>query len=225
MRQPGAARSLAVIKIGGSLCGDPKLGLWLDAISSLTSPVIIVPGGGPFADAVRQTQFRMGFSDKAAHHMALLAMAQNAQALCDLNARLTLCEMEDDFEEAWVRRLIPVWSPYGLVRHREDIPQSWDMTSDSLAAWLAGEFGARFVLLVKSAAPTQAGVLAHDVAASGVVDPLFPKYLAKSGAEAIWLGPDDWPKAPQAIKGEAGAGARIVNAPAERITVGIKRAG
>lgn len=214
MRLSGAGRGLAIIKIGGSLCGDPRLKLWLNALCSTSTPIIVVPGGGPFADVVRDTQKRMGFSDAAAHELALLAMAQYGRALCDLDARLTVCELDDDFEEAWLRRATPVWSPFSLASRREDIAQSWDMTSDSLAAWLAGELGARRVVLVKSAPPTQPEVAASELAERGVVDPLFPRYLAKSGVEAVWLGPDDWSQIPQAIRGGAVAGARIV-APSE----------
>ncbi|MDZ4790618.1 MAG: dihydroneopterin aldolase [Hyphomicrobiales bacterium] len=212
MRLLGAGRGLSIVKIGGSLYGDPRLKLWLNALCSLAAPIIIVPGGGPFADAVRDAQERMVFSDRTAHELALFAMAQYGRALCDLDARLTLCELDDDFEEAWVRRATPVWSPFFLASHREDIAQSWDMTSDSLAAWLAGELGARRVVLVKSAPPTQPEIAASALADSGIVDPLFPRYLAKSRAEAVWLGPNDWPQISQAIRGKAEAGARIVTA-------------
>ncbi len=229
MRLGGAARNLVVIKIGGSLCADPRLRLWLDAIGKIASTLIIVPGGGPFADAVRRAQPAMGFSDKAAHVMAMLGMDQNAHAFCDLNKRFSICHSADDFEEAWVRRLIPVWAPSQLAGNHDEVAQTWDMTSDSLAAWLAGEMGARLITLVKSAAPTQDEVNAEDLSASRVVDPLFPMYLARSGAKAIWLGPDDWPGMQNALahdeQGQPGLGARIVNAPVEHITFGNPRAG
>ncbi|MDX2265850.1 MAG: hypothetical protein NW215_12890 [Hyphomicrobiales bacterium] len=201
-----AAPPPVVVKLGGSLWNNPNLKRWLAAISE-TRGGVIVPGGGPFADAVRATQPVLGFDDAAAHRMALLAMAQYAHALSGLEERLAIAEQADDFAELWIRRRTPVWSPPVMAADREDIPQSWDMTSDSLAAWLAGALGAARVILVKSAAPGGQAT-AGTLAARGVVDPLFPRFLAESGADAIWLGPDDWPSLPAALKGEAGA--RIV---------------
>ena len=66
------------------------------------------------------------------------------------------------------------------------LPETWDLTSDSLAAWLAGALGAGRLLLVKHGRFETETIDAHDLVARGVVDPLFPRYLKESGAQA-WL--------------------------------------
>ena len=54
---------------------------------------------------------------------------------------------------------VAVWAPYSLVADRSDIPQSWTVTSDSLALWLGRRLGAERCYVVKSierSAPTSA---------------------------------------------------------------------
>jgi aspartokinase-like uncharacterized kinase len=46
---------------------------------------------------------------------------------------------------------IPVLAPYSWLRRADPLPHSWDVTSDSIAAWVAGQVRARRLLLVKPA--------------------------------------------------------------------------
>ncbi len=213
MKRQGGSRC-TIIKLGGSLAKSGQAKHWIKAIAEISKPVILVPGGGPFADTVRQAQREMGFSDRAAHRMALLAMAQYGLAFCDLNARFTPAELPDDFAEAWLSRRIPVWVPDRMIHDCSGIPQSWDVTSDSLAAWLAAEVGAALVVLIKSAIPRCMEISVDEASASGVVDPLFPAFLGKAGVDAIWLGPEDWNRLDLVISGRQGVGARIFCDPA-----------
>lgn len=181
-------RDLTVIKLGGSHAFAPHLKSWLDAIARCAGRIVVVPGGGPFADAVRDAQPRMGFGDDAAHRMALLAMEQYGCALASLNARFVLAGSRAGIEGALDTRQVPVWLPTRMVLAAREIPWSWDVTSDSLAAWLAGVLGARRLLLVKHAA---APMDARDLAARGIVDPAFPQFLEASGVPASVLGACD----------------------------------
>jgi len=182
--------ALTVIKLGGSHAFAPHLRPWLDAIVTYAGSIVLVPGGGPFADAVRDAQPRIGFDDGAAHRMALLAMEQFGCALASLNGRLALVESPSEIEAALAARQVPVWLPAGMVLAARDIPWSWDVTSDSLAAWLARELGARRLVLVKHAG-TRA--TAEELASRGIVDPAFPRFLARSSATLTVLGADDHP--------------------------------
>ncbi len=69
-----------------------------------------------------------------------------------------------------------------------DLPQSWDLTSDSLAAWLAGKLRAEKLLLIKSV-DCPVAQAAKELAEAGIVDPLFPHYAAESGAAVAIAGP------------------------------------
>lgn len=207
-------RPYTVIKFGGSLAASGRVKSWIKAIAEVAQPMILVPGGGPFADSVRQAQAQLGFSDSAAHRLALLAMTQYGLALCSLHPRFTPAALPNDFEKAWGSQQIPVWLPDHMLQGCGDIPESWDVTSDSLAAWLAGAMGAARLVLVKSIQPARSAISAEEASASRIVDPLFPNFLHQAGMDAIWLGPEDWHKLEPAISGREGAGAWISRTPA-----------
>jgi aspartokinase-like uncharacterized kinase len=203
------AAPFAVVKLGGSIARGDRLRRWLQAAAALAGPVAIAPGGGVFADAVRQGQREIGYDDRLAHRLALTAMSQLGAVFCDLEPRLVPAPTERALREAIAAGRIPVWSPEGMAADGADIAQNWDMTSDSLAAWLAGRLGAARLILVKSAPPDAAEATSRRLAENGVVDRLFPDHFKRSGAQGVWLGPEDWPVLAEAAAGRA-AGARIV---------------
>ncbi|MGQ7793440.1 amino acid kinase family protein [Faunimonas sp. B44] len=180
-------RPAAIIKLGGSYALSPDLGRALEAIALCGAPVVVVPGGGPFADAVRAAQLRMGFGDRAAHRMALLAMAQFAEALADLGPGLEVAESAEAIRAALGAKRVPVWSPLPMALGA-DLPESWDVTSDSLAVWLARALGAPKVVLLKSAEPSP-GASAEELAAAGIVDPHLPRILGSGAPALAVLGP------------------------------------
>lgn len=140
-----------VVKLGGSLLGSPALNRWLDALNKFSDgKVVIVPGGGLFADAVRESQLMTGIDDATAHQMAVVAMDQYATLMCGINPSLTLASNELEIaERGWQHKAI-VWKPSEMVLSDERIATKWDVTSDSLAAWLAAKLNAQHLVLVKS---------------------------------------------------------------------------
>jgi len=182
-------RDLTVIKLGGSHAFAPHLADWIEAIARHRGRIVVVPGGGPFADAVRAAQPKMGFDEGAAHRMALLAMEQYGCALASLNPRLALAESRAEIDRAFEAGHVPIWLPTRMVLAATEIPWSWDVTSDSLAAWLAGTLHAARLLLVKHVAAGAVGV--QDFVARGLLDPAFPRFLMASGVPAFLLGPAD----------------------------------
>jgi dihydroneopterin aldolase len=188
-----SGREPTIVKLGGSFALSSQLRGILAAIIAAESPVVIVPGGGPFADAVRDAQPRMGFSDAAAHRMALMAMAQFAEALASCSAGLRATRDIGAIHAALGTGKTPVWSPWPMADGLEDLPESWDLTSDSLAAWLAGKLGAGRLVLLKRRDPPDRPMTLAQAAEAGIVDPLFPGYADRSGARITWLGPSDLP--------------------------------
>jgi aspartokinase-like uncharacterized kinase len=184
-----------VVKLGGSHALSPSLPAWLAAILDVArhdpaGRVVVVPGGGPFADAVRSAQRPMGFDDAAAHDMALMAMAQYARALAALADGFVLCDDVAGIDAAAARALVPIWSPWPMLRDHPAIARSWEVTSDSLALWLATELRAAAVVLIKSRPPPPAGAIL-DWARDGLVDPAFPRHAARFAGRIAIAGPDD----------------------------------
>jgi dihydroneopterin aldolase len=167
----------AVVKLGGSTAGEAVRDEWIAALAGTALPLVIVPGGGRFADQVRDAQKSMGFSDKAAHAMAILAMDQFGHVILDRHDRFVPAQSLQDMELALRSGKTPVWLPSALAIPAPDIRASWDMTSDALAAWLAGKLGADALLLIKQ---TQAFSSVDNVAsltARGIIDAGFAAML------------------------------------------------
>jgi aspartokinase-like uncharacterized kinase len=141
-----------VIKVGGALLRDPAaLQRTMADLSRAPRSTrwLIVPGGGPFADAVRELDRRLPLTDDAAHWMAILAMDQYAHVLAGLVHGSLIVHDRDGIAAAIEAGRIPVLAPYRWLRCVDPLPHSWDVTSDSIAAWIAVTLGAPHLLLLK----------------------------------------------------------------------------
>jgi len=208
-----APRGLWVVKLGGSLAHSRYLDRWLSVLAGGSGPVVIVPGGGPFADQVRALQRRRRFDDATAHHMALLAMEQYGRMLAGLQRGLRPAASRAEIARARRAGLAAVWMPTRMVLADPGIAVSWDITSDSLAAWLAGKLRADGLVLVKSLALSGGSVPATVLARKGIVDPAFPAYFARSGAEGWCIDDARHGEMAAALKSGRGPGTQIVAAP------------
>lgn len=204
------AQGLVVVKLGGSYAFSAHLQDWLAALAACAGRVVIVPGGGPFADAVREAQPRMGFDDHAAHQMALLAMWQYGCAIASLGEGYAVVASMVGVRCAVRAHRVPVWSPVPMALRSSDLPHSWEATADSVAAWLARRIRAKRILLVKQVAPAADPVAVDDLIAGGVVDPILPRVLGDTDIEADIVGPADHQSAAAAIRNGTVAGVRIV---------------
>jgi aspartokinase-like uncharacterized kinase len=141
----------AVVKVGGGLLAQPTdLDRVLEAIAAArTRRLLIVPGGGPFADAVREVDRRLRLSDDAAHWMAILAMDQMAHLVASRLTASVLVTTPNEIAAALGRTQIPVLAPSRWLRNADPLPHSWDVTSDSIAAWVAGVLVAVRLVLIK----------------------------------------------------------------------------
>jgi 5-(aminomethyl)-3-furanmethanol phosphate kinase len=137
-----------VIKVGGSLGARPaQLRRLMEILAGAARRhwLVVVPGGGSFADAVRCADRRFALGDSPAHWMAILAMDQYGYLLARLAPGAALVRSR--------RELLPgrlnVLAPSAWLLRADPLPHSWDVTSDSIAAWIAGILGARRLMLVK----------------------------------------------------------------------------
>lgn len=172
---------MVVVKLGGSLAGSAELPRWLEVIAAAgTGGVVLVPGGGPWADDVREAQAREGFDERTAHRLALRAMEQYGRTLAAMNAGLIPAENEGAIHAVLAEGKVAVWMPYAMVVGDASIPESWEVTSDSLAAWLAGVLGATRLVLVKSLSSVDLQPSPEEMARMGWVDPGFPRFVRRT---------------------------------------------
>jgi aspartokinase-like uncharacterized kinase len=126
---------IEVIKFGGSLCHPDTIHAaiaWLEQQAQSHS-VVVVCGGGAYADLVRTEQQRLGFDDVIAHRQALLAMEQTAFILQGTWQQRTGRAMPISDSGT----SMTLWSPRRLLLDQNVVPASWDITSDSLASLLS----------------------------------------------------------------------------------------
>jgi aspartokinase-like uncharacterized kinase len=169
---------MIVIKLGGSLTGSDALLKCLESIEQNYQPgeVVIVPGGGAFADQVRLAQHHWKFDDKIAHSMAILAMQQMALLFKGLKSHFEIAGSVTDIHKQLHQQKIVIWSPDIIDLDNAGIQATWDITSDSLAAWLAGMISARELILVKSAI-IDPGLNLQEIIKQNIVDTAFCKFV------------------------------------------------
>jgi hypothetical protein len=114
-----------------------------------TARILVVPGGGRFADTVRAFVRAESLSDDAAHWMAILGMEQYAHALAE-RIPAPLVEEPGGIRAALDGAGVAVLAPYRWMRAADVLPHTWDATSDSVAAFVAGALDAERLVLVKA---------------------------------------------------------------------------
>ena len=171
-----------VVKVGGSLLAGGSLPALLTTLGELarTYGLVVVPGGGPFADAVRRACSLQDPGASAAHWMAVLAMDQHAHLIAGLLPTARLATGPDEIASVQAEGLLPVLAPFRWVQAMDPLPHGWHVTSDSIAAWVAARLCARRLVLLKSreGVPGAGGDVLAEVplrspALAGMVDEYF----------------------------------------------------
>jgi len=141
----------AVLKVGGSLGRGKGLPALCNEIGLLGRQhgLLVVPGGGDFADQVRRYYRRFSLSETAAHRMAILAMDQYGCLLGDLTPNCILTADLQSAKAATARGQVSILLPSTLVLELDQLPHSWQVTSDSIAAWVAGTAQIPRLILLK----------------------------------------------------------------------------
>lgn len=191
MAEAGLKHPELVVKIGGSLLGDlPRLRAVLGLLAGASVPLVAVPGGGRFADGVREAQSGIGFSEACAHELAILAMRQTAGLFADLQPGLVPVDCMSDASAVISDGFVPLLVPLAELKEDAAFPKTWEATSDAIAAWVCVRLNMRRIVFVKSRC-AHAGCGLEELADAGIVDPVSPGMLAATGIEAMVVGPGE----------------------------------
>jgi len=197
-------RKRRVIKLGGSLLDCQDLGARFQGWLSLQLPAanLVVAGGGDLAEAIRGIDRLQQLGDAAAHRLCIRAMSLTA----DLAARvlgaallagwpLDAHVLAGDDARPWVVDVSQFIAQDQRQSH-DPLPETWQVTSDSIAARLAATLRADELVLLKSSLPDCATL--EELAAVGYVDGFFPyaavtrplRFVnlraAGDGSERVW---------------------------------------
>lgn len=189
-----------IIKFGGSLSESNDLRIALAAL--VGKDVIIVPGGGPFADDVRSQQIHLGFHDDLAHRLAIHAMGLYGRMLMGLEPRLGLLKSTRPTATPPVEGHARIWLPDPDDACLASLEASWRITSDSIATQLAISLGVPHVLLLKSLDTVPGSECLLGASAQGIVDEALPDLVKERGDKVkIWrTGPSDFDTLAQGLE-------------------------
>jgi aspartokinase-like uncharacterized kinase len=182
----GPAGGPLVVKVGGSLFARPS---WPTDLRRLLEtqgrPCLLVVGGGPVVDGLRTIDAVRAQPAAFMHRLAISAMGLTADLVA---TTLGLPRASDPAGVAadTAAVLDPVaWFATDASGH--GLPADWRVTSDSIAARVAGADGR--LLLAKSVPPPDvAGGILEKLAAAGWVDAYFPQ-AAAGLATITWAAP------------------------------------
>jgi aspartokinase-like uncharacterized kinase len=174
----------AVVKVGGSLYDwpdlAPRLHEWLVDQWNCDMGVLVIPGGGLTAEAVRQLDRSHELGDEKAHWLALRALTLNAHFLASLLPYACVIGEVKDCERIWSEGRVPILDVHEFACADDNssgrLSHTWAVTSDALAARIAVVTRARHLVLLKSTTIppevswTEAGQL-------GLVDEMFADVL------------------------------------------------
>ena len=143
----------AVVKVGGSLAENPNPQALKTLATELGSTVekyqiAVVPGGGKFADAVRELDSKFNLPAAISHRMAILAMDQFGLLLSQLTPKSQTCSSLKDAQKISKIGRVAILLPSNLFSTEDPFEPSWDVTSDSIAAYLAIKLHAPQLVLV-----------------------------------------------------------------------------
>jgi len=181
--------AIRVVKIGGSLFDYPDLATawnqWVSRESKMMT--VMIAGGGPYADLVRQWDKQFQLSEETAHWMCVTSMSITATLL---HQQLPGTLLIDDWQELikWRSSDKPAGSSVFLAESflktietslpGDSLPQTWAVSSDSIAARLAEVLSAEELVLCKSASISP-GSGWQQLADEGFVDQYFPEIAAR----------------------------------------------
>jgi len=129
-----------------------------------------------FADQVRHVQQHYSLSDRAAHGMAILAMQQTGWLLNDLQPSFICLSDISQIDTTIQSYSKIIWQPDIAQLDVANIPANWQITSDSLAAWLANQIQASELILVKSVV-IQDSLTIEQMQQRDWLDPNFNQFI------------------------------------------------
>jgi len=169
---------VTILKVGGSLFDLPELSQQLQSImETQAGSVLLVGGGGELAEEIRRLDRIHHWPAIVSHRLAMQTLSVSALFLSELVQR-PVVRSPQEFQNTVnaTRGAVADLSCWPSI---ESLPPGWDLTSDSLAAWLASELTATRLLLLKSADPPGTRTSLQQLADTQLVDPLFPQYAAR----------------------------------------------
>ena len=133
-----------VVKIGGSLFPDYAIEL-AEKLNGTDS--LIVLGGGEFANLIRKYNGKQEFSEEVNHWTAIDCMNIIAKLVNDKVNSTKLAYSIEEVNEISDEGFTPIFVVSKFLRDEDPFECSWDVTSDSIAAYVAHLLNANLLIV------------------------------------------------------------------------------
>ena len=189
--EKGRLMSPLIVKVGGSLYNQiPDI---IPVIKASKRPLLLIPGGGPFADLVR----RVKVDNDTAHWMAVSAMEQYGLFIASFGISTT------DF--IITPLTTTVFLPYRYLRLTDPLPHTWDVTSDTIAAWVAHALHLDLLMLKSVDGIFINGIFQVQVARpveTDVIDPFFIPFVIQNSVRVTIINGTQPERVEKYLKGD-----------------------
>lgn len=197
-RQTTSITAPLVVKLGGSLHAHvPAL---VPILRSSPRPLLIVPGGGTYADAVREA----GLDDETSHWKAIEAMDTYGKFIASFGLPVTDTLATPDHTS--------ILLSFPCMRQYDPLPHSWDVTSDTIAAWVASTLQGELLLLKSVDGILQNGILQAEITTpleTDVTDPFLIPFVLEQRVDTWIINGSRPDTVARFLKGEGVIGTRI----------------
>ena len=138
------------LKIGGSTLKSDSIAKCLNLITSLEKKILVIPGGGEYANLVRKEQKRLGFDDLTAHNLCILSMIKvsmifNSLIKVDAEFIKNIKKFSSSINES-----LGIWLPENEIAESINKYTNWENTSDSIALMVSKKINAKALVIIKS---------------------------------------------------------------------------
>ena len=160
-----------VIKIGGSLISHIREITQIIRFSE--KKTLIIPGGGIFTERVRDCNV----DGSVAHWMAIAGMEQYGWYISSFDIPVTDTPSHSSQTS--------IFLPYCYLKKTDPLPHSWEITSDTIAAYVAALLGTELVILKSVDGILSDGTLMRHVTTPVPTDVVDPHFIAFVLSHAI----------------------------------------
>ncbi len=177
-----------VLKVGGSLFPEKAIKL-CEAIASLNNSIgyppkkiLLICGGGAFANKIRDYDNDLHFSNTANHNSAIMCMDIIGTLLADKVDGLKAVKSIKAAISVVDNGKLPVLIPSYIMERNDPLEHSWKVSSDSIALYLSNLLKAKLLI-----ATNVDGIYTHDPSHDGakLIEVISAKKLLNFGETSV----------------------------------------
>ncbi len=166
-----------IVKIGGSWLKNPKLPILINSLQKFSKQkIVLVVGGGVFAETVRSVYKSIKMNQETGHILAMKATEIFAYYLKAINPNISITFKITNF---FVKNL-NLWLPTEILSYEEKFEKNWESTSDSIATWLYSNTKSKGVIFIKSLSfLNEEKLKLKDLQKKNIMDLNVKKYITR----------------------------------------------